>query len=652
MLLTIKDAGARAAGAMLSYRKDIEGLRALSVLAVVVFHINPKILPGGFIGVDVFFVISGYLITGILWRDMHQGRFCAGAFYARRVRRLFPALFAMLLACLVAAFFIAFPSEMENFAGSLIASVFYVSNLFFVSQSDYFASDLELSPLLHTWSLSVEEQFYLVFPFLLLLIYRHWRQRAVLVVVVLGALSLLLCEWLTRVHTPAAFFLVPARFFQFLAGSLIALAPLRGRLGPAAREGLLWAGLGMIAASLFLFSGQTRYPGLNALLPTAGAALAIYAGQWPGVSSTLLLSNPLAVFFGRISYSLYLWHWPIVVFYRTTVSPEDDLHKFEETALFAASILAGYLSWRCIERPTKKIDIRGRTGPVLKTALAASLGVLVIGVGTIASRGAPSRFEPERLGYIQYLDYDRYRERQGVCFLVKGLNAPELFDEQTCIVVDDRRTNVLLVGDSHAAHFIAPLRESLPRANISQVNASGCEPTIDYEGMPYCTNLMRKAFEHYASIHRFDAIILSAYWQLEHVESLRRTVNYLAQYTDRVIVFGPILTYDQALPRLLARFSRDGRELAALKLARNYQDIAVLDKAMKLRLRPSEAHYVSILDALCPGGECRILTREGIPLQWDYGHLTHLGGLEVVDTLLLTGMLQLTDPAQSQTASR
>ena len=193
--------------AMLKYRNDIQGLRAISVLAVLIFHLKPSLLPGGFIGVDIFFVISGYLITGIIWRDLKANTFTLSYFYAKRVKRLFPALFTMLLACTLAASLIIYPSELQFFAKSLIATVFYVSNLFFLSEINYFTSDLELSPLIHTWSLSVEEQFYLFFPVMLLFIYKKAAHRAVMILGIIGMASFIFSEVLIRDNPTAAFFL-------------------------------------------------------------------------------------------------------------------------------------------------------------------------------------------------------------------------------------------------------------------------------------------------------------------------------------------------------------------------------------------------------------------------------------------------------------
>jgi hypothetical protein len=210
----------------------------------------------------------------------------------------------------------------------------------------------------------------------------------------------------------------------------------------------------------------------------------------------------------------------------------------------------------------------------------------------------------------------------------------ELFNEKKCIIVDEKHRNILLVGDSHAAHFYSPLKESLTDSNISQIAASGCKPTINYKGSEYCVTLMKKAFEDYVKNYKFDTIILSAYWKQNNIKDLERTVKYLSQFTDEVIVFGPIITYDQALPRLLSRFMLAGKETEAFRSARNYQEVAKIDQELRTRITGEKIYYVSVLDTLCPNKKCITLTSKGNPMQWDYGHLTHEGGMEVIPSLI------------------
>ena len=298
------------------YRPDIDGLRAIAVLSVVLYHAGFTTFGGGYVGVDIFFVISGFLITRLLVSEIVEGggRLDFGRFYLRRARRLLPALFFTLLASSVVAIWSLSPQQLELYGASLAYSVLSVSNIYFYLQSGYFDTAAALKPLLHTWSLGVEEQFYLLWPLLLFLcVPRRWL--AATAVATAGLVSLALSEALLAEHADAAFYLMPFRIFQFsLGASLVWLIP-RQTMSETGRDALLVVGFVLIACAVFLFSDETPFPGLHALVPSFGAVLCIYAGETRRLGR--LLSNRLSVSIGLISYSLYLVHWPIVSFLQT-----------------------------------------------------------------------------------------------------------------------------------------------------------------------------------------------------------------------------------------------------------------------------------------------------------------------------------------------
>ena len=289
---------------MLEYRADIDGLRAVAILPVVFFHAGFGFAQGGFVGVDVFFVISGYLITSLIHREMLAGKFSLARFYERRVRRLFPALFAMLSVCAAVAAWLLLPQDLRYFGGSLFATTLFSSNIFFWLEAGYFDVAAERKLLLHTWSLAVEEQFYLLFPIFLLLVLRYLPRRLVAVTGAVTVASLLASEWMLRSSDSAAFYLAPFRAWELGLGASLALIAPVARHDNRHAEVFAWLGLAMIAASVAVFSWQTPFPGLHALAPAVGAALVIWSGSGTSTHAGRILSARPLVFTGLISYSL------------------------------------------------------------------------------------------------------------------------------------------------------------------------------------------------------------------------------------------------------------------------------------------------------------------------------------------------------------
>ncbi len=367
----------------MQYRRDIDGLRALAVVPVVLNHAGVPGFPGGFVGVDVFFVISGFLITAILAGEIQDGRFSLAGFYERRVRRILPALFAVLVACLVVGYFRLIPTHYEELGQSTLATLLFVSNIWFwVESLNYFGNTVALNPLLHTWSLSVEEQFYVVFPILLWALMRYTQRWTVVVIALLVALSFVL-SWREAISDPEeAFFMTQYRVWELGLGALLALVPLRAPSSLATSAvGLL--GLLAIAIAIAIYGNETPFPGLAAALPCLGAVALIWAGSAarPGPASQLL-SLPPVVWIGLISYSLYLWHWPVMAYTRIQQS-SPELEPLTATICIAVSVVLAALSWRFIERPfrrggrifTTRRRVFGSTGVAAAALFGAALVV-------------------------------------------------------------------------------------------------------------------------------------------------------------------------------------------------------------------------------------------------------------------------------------
>jgi peptidoglycan/LPS O-acetylase OafA/YrhL len=377
----------------LGYRPDIDGLRAVAVLAVVFFHAKLPGFSGGFIGVDVFFVISGYLITGLIADDCRNGRFTFANFYFRRIRRIVPALVCVYAACTLLAALLMLPSDMAEFGRSLRSSAMFVSNHFFYRLADYFGGQSDLKPLLHTWSLSIEEQFYLVWPavFLLLIRWRNgWLHN---VIAAVGGLSLAASVAMVGYHREAAFFLAPFRAWELLLGAWLALLPARPALSPRIAEMCASAGLLLILGSTLLLAEGDPFPGLLALPPCLGTALLIIAGTQPKPTLvTRWLSMRPAVAVGLVSYSLYLWHWPLLAFARYHV--DRPLRWSETASLLLASLLLSAATYRWVERPARRLQ-PAQTRLVLGAGVLSLAAVGLAGYRIDKDRGWTFNISPQ-----------------------------------------------------------------------------------------------------------------------------------------------------------------------------------------------------------------------------------------------------------------
>lgn len=388
------------------YRPEIDGLRAVAVLAVVLFHAGLGV-PGGFVGVDVFFVISGFLITSLILRDLHAGKFSLVHFWERRARRILPAAVVMVMAVLVAGWFLLLPSDYAALGKSVGMHAVFASNFHFWRSTNYFASSADEQPLLHTWSLAVEEQFYIIVPFLLLLLFRYplFRRRGPLLVLLIPAfmISLALSVFLLPRAPAATFYLLPTRAWELLAGSIVAILPAVS-LSRLWREVLCGLALAAILAPCFLYTKETPFPGLAALPSCLGTCLLIWVSSdsRPGARAPLsavgsLLSSRPLVFIGLISYSLYLWHWPLFAF--SSYWALEPLSMVYRLGMVAASLVMAVISWRLVETPFR---VRRLGGSQSRMFGWAGLGLAASGVAAItlsATSGFPNRFSDTVNGY-------------------------------------------------------------------------------------------------------------------------------------------------------------------------------------------------------------------------------------------------------------
>ena len=454
--------------APMPYRPDIDGLRAVAVLSVVLYHFGLPWLGGGFTGVDVFFVISGFLIGGILWREYEaEGRIRLGAFYLRRFRRLAPAFFTMALLTAALSAALLLPFEFREFGKSLIAATVYLSNVLFYRQSGYFDTGAELKPLLHTWSLAVEEQFYLFLPLFIVALSRNRRLLLMAVVAIWGG-SLASSVLATPSHPDAAFFLFPFRAWELLSGVLLAIWGLETGRVWRGHPALSWAGLALVLGSVLLIPAGPLFPGLLALAPVLGAVLLIGSGTGDSPVNRAL-SHPFALFFGRISYSLYLWHWPVLclsLYLRGSyASPVEAL------CWMALSVALAWLSWRFVETPMRRARLPGIA--VLGGTALASAVTLAVGAWLYLGDGLAGRFGPMVRPHIaasaDFLQ-DWSRCTTAASGPLKGI--------ETCPIGPEGTPQVLVWGDSHVRAFKEGLDLAAHEAGVPGliIWRAGCPP--------------------------------------------------------------------------------------------------------------------------------------------------------------------------------
>ncbi|KKW91535.1 acyltransferase family protein [Sphingobium chungbukense] len=628
------------------YRADIDGLRTVAVIPVVIFHLGTSLFSGGFVGVDVFFVISGFLITQTLLGEQGTWRDALFDFYKRRIKRIFPALFALYLCVMLLACGLLMSDQANEVAKSIMASIVFVSNILFYSQSGYFDGELDSNPLLHTWSLSVEEQFYIFFP-LLIFFTRSWtatHRRQLIWALTLA--SFVAAQWMVSRDASAAFYLIPFRTWELALGSLLAIGAIPAPRRQWQAEIGVVAGLTLIGYAVLFYNKATIFPGASALVPCLGTALVLLCGEKSVTLGGRLLSLPPMRFVGLISYSLYLWHWPIIVLYRQVDSRLDNM---ERAALLAAALMAATLSWAFVEKPFRRSSrLTSRAVVARGTAAMAMCGAGVLALALLSDALYP--ISAQARGVLAYGERTGRTEmmRTGSCFLTSQHSLSDYaFDR--CMIAPHDKPHILIVGDSHAAHLYYGLNQALPNAHILQATASGCKPLIGSRGDARCLTLMHRVFADYLKQVRPDLVILSARWLDKDVPDIEKTVRMVQRATPHVIVSGPIVEYDQPLPRLLARQIDQAEPIDPHRIPQ----VSVVDQRMAAAMKKATIPYFSAYRSLCRP-DCRLWVKPGIPVQFDYGHLTQQGSILVADLMVreirpqLAAMAKMTDMARLQ----
>ncbi|MBM3618553.1 MAG: acyltransferase [Alphaproteobacteria bacterium] len=622
------------------YRADIDGLRALAILPVVLCHLGVGGFAGGYVGVDVFFVISGYLISRTLFDEMAESGISLTAFYERRVRRIIPAFFSLLAACFIAAWVLFLPSEMRSLSSSLVASALSYSNIHFYLESGYFDAASSAKPLLHTWSLAVEEQFYLLFPLLLIAAYklRFSRKRMVIMLSLLFMLSFCASVYGARERAAWAFYLPHSRAWELLAGAFLAIGIFPEFKKTWQRQVGAAAGMVLILFAVFTFTERTHFPGHAALLPVLGAMLLIHTGNNTSTWMGQCLSSPLPRFIGLVSYSWYLWHWPIMVFYGSQKF-HLPFSEAEKTGLFVVSFLLAVISWWFIEKPFRSAGGIKRFPRRSLFNGTAVLVVILVGIGALGvqMQGLPQRFPSDVNRYAAYADQGFTLGKEG-CFIKRVTPFSQQLIE-ACVRYDPTKKNYLLVGDSHAAHLFFGFKKAYPEYNFSILSMGACKPVeIKSTAGANCDALMRYILHEHFMTHPKQTVILAAKWFPKNAASVEKTVKTLQAQGIELVIVGPQPAYSEALPLILAKSLILGNSLLPDQLMHRY--VFDIDEEFAEMAARNHVPYISPLNLLCAeNGDCMHQTPEGAPLLRDNNHLSAEGTLYLGARIRDAGML-------------
>jgi len=636
----------------LKYRSEIDGLRALAVVPVILFHAGFELFSGGFVGVDVFFVISGYLITTILIEDIENKRFSIVNFYERRARRILPALFFVMLVCIPFAWIWMLPSQMKDFSQSLVAVSLFASNILFWRESDYFDTAAEEKPLLHTWSLAVEEQYYVLFPIFLILAWRFGKNRVFWTIVVMAAVSFLLSEWGWRNKPTANFYLAPTRAWELFAGSIAAF--IVQKQGVQKNNLLSLIGLAVIIFSIFFYDENTPFPSVYALVPVLGVVLLVLYADNETLAAKLLSTKGF-VGVGLISYSAYLWHQPLFAFARIRSLEHPSVVLM--LALSLASLLLAYFSWKFIEWPFRN-KYKFNQKYIFSCSTAGLIAFISIGYTLISNSqfdylrfpGKPTLSDMYSASASNWASKVR-TDSNRIC---ENLGLPHL-DEEVCFT-NSKEPELLIVGDSKAMALSSAIFAGYFDIPSLLISAHSCPiypnltyiPTYEKQWGNNCTDISKRIFNIKKSIPSIDTVII---------------VNHAIRFNDeisRYFLNGEKITNNEAMKigysSLIGNMLSEDLKVIFLTDIPELKNDALLcvyrDDLNSYHCNPTrqevrqerEAYYKNIeylsnafsvqvidsLEVLCPTELCISYDNDSL-FYFDKTHLTPLGARKVLD---------------------
>jgi peptidoglycan/LPS O-acetylase OafA/YrhL len=614
-----------------TYRADINGLRAVAVILVLLFHLEYDLVPAGFLGVDIFLVISGYLISRNILEDLKFQRFSFVTFYTRRFKRLFPALFVTLVLSLVVGYLTLTPFNLERLSKTVVAGVFFYSNFFFLNETGYFDTESAYKPLLHIWSLSLEEQFYFIWPLLLLMIFLLARRIVFLFVLIIALLSIYAAESYNRSYPEGAFYLLQFRFFEFLLGALciwLERFKLRNKI---LRELTILTGLIMICYSATMFTALTPMPGALSLIPCVGAMLIIYGGN--ANYSGWLLRNRLVEIIGKSSYSIYLVHWPLIVYYKYyTLS---DLDHTSRTILGIISILLGLLMWKYVENTFRKSELKlGKIDASWIWMPVLMLSLFYVSRLVIANKGYPSRYSAEFVMTEKEIFASRNKYWEGS-------------NSEKEVLKGTNNKKVLVVGNSFAIDLIYALRKNGMEAKITALQTTHrCynfgAAAVNEQDARFCAEIVNGVLQD-TSWSKAEAIYLFDHWPKVDLENLKDMLTRIRGLSKAPIyVFGPKMVFTKPIPDIvhacksastyaINKFAQDFAE----KKDRNELNQTLIKFFEDESWRKNKIFYIDVLNVLEEGeNQFDIISRQTSDfLYFDPSHFTDQGAKEFGEKL-------------------
>ncbi len=642
-------------GTGIPYRSDVDGLRAIAVLSVIAYHFFPGLANGGFVGVDIFFVISGYLISSIIYRELETDRFSILEFYVRRIRRIYPALFLVLIVVSIVGWFLPLPYEFVRLGKFIAGGATFSSNLVLWRQSGYFSPDASEKPLMHLWSLGVEEQFYLIFPLICILFYRKDSRRLLMgTFLAISAISMALNVAFLSEFSSAVFLMPITRFWELFMGAGISLlaggrdkSPTGAILPDKWQNPAAILGIALIAIAVTVFSARNPFPGWRALLPTAGTAFCIAAGPAAWFNRRILSSAPV-VFIGLISYPLYMWHWPFYSY--LTIASKDWGFEFSpllKGAAVAATFLLAFVTYKFFEAPIRaqkdrKKRRKGALWLLVSVSCAGAFGGFVLLTG-----GWPSRLP----GPVVALDHDYESEekrdyRARVCFLELHQTSASFGD--SCVDAEPAGKPLVLVwGDSHAADLFAGFRAMQIHQDIrlAQFTASLCAPVLGRQvpGRLGCDEINQGVYERIERL-KPDVVVLSALWTFiergsdrdRQAALLSSTIQQIKKAgVQRVVVLGSAPLWSDNVPRLVIASLRNNPALPAPSQLPRTLLRPLDDSLLQAAALRGGADYVPILPALCDQTSCEVTTGPTWKdlVYYDNQHLSRNGSILVLQRI-------------------
>lgn len=627
----------------IAYRADIDGMRAIAVLSVIAFHIQKTLIPGGFAGVDIFFVISGYLITLHIYKQMCAGTFKFSDFYKRRINRIAPALFALVAGVCTISFLALSPHDLIRLFKSAVYAGLGLSNIFFWREyGSYFSSGIDEAPLLHTWSLAVEEQFYIVWPLMLLVIIRIKPLYRYIVIGLGVAATIAVSELGSRNAASASYYLLPTRFFELLIGSALAVffSHRPRALSIQMSNALGVAGLVLTLSSLYYLNESVPFPGITAVFPCLGTAMLIAAGENKrSVVNQILAAKPL-VFFGLISYSLYLWHWPLIAFAHYK---DMNIDTATGSGIFLLAVCLGWASWKFVEKPFRHSGVTMLFHSVVGRRYIVPVATIVMGlVGIAVADGLPGRFDP-RVPKYEKIIATAPNELRAEC------HSPTLHYERkpsaSCVLgLPNRPPEGLMIGDSFANHFtgMVDILAKNDHITVSDYTMDGCLP-VKGMGFGAQASYARKCkarndfnFE-YISTNQFKYVILAGSWPLAGSQSEFSSLkNGLSNSIATIIASGakPIIIINNESTKNAncpVRHLMTGKAVNCDKAQETHASRDAMFAALKAKF--PGLSFVDPNQAICTSGTCHSMLGD-IPLYRDSAHLNDIGSRAIGHALI------------------